>query len=159
MKRTSIVCAVLLVLPGAAAWADSPPSTAPSAADFLATLASGSQCSPLQLAGGLEEPPGTDADCSARCQNGSTVSCTGTSCEAADWSCSSGQRGYCWSNWEGYKYCPVPTCPCYAQARCNDGSYVSCTGYNHDCFAVYGCYAHCDSQYYLCPNPGPSCPL
>lgn len=104
---------------------------------------------------------GTDADCTARCQDGSTRTCTGTSCQARDYSCSAGQRGYCWSNWEGYKYCPMPTCPtspCYAQTQCSNGSTVSCTGYNQDCFSVPNCYAHCDGQYYLCPSTPSNCP-
>jgi hypothetical protein len=98
--------------------------------------------------------PGT---CSASCWDGSSRTCNGSSCSATDSFCPS-QRGYCWSDAEGYKYCPACNTTCYASTTCSNGSQVSCQGTSGDCFSVYQCYAHCDSQYYLCPSTPSSCP-
>ena len=92
--------------------------------------------------------------CTAYCWDGTTRTCSGSSCSAVDSSCPS-QRGSCWSDLEGTKYCPE--CTCYASTTCSDGSAVSCQG-GPGCFSVDQCYATCDGQYYLCPNTPPYCP-
>jgi hypothetical protein len=99
---------------------------------------------------------GSTSVCVANCWDGSTRTCTGTSCSATDSSCPS-QRGFCWSNSEGYKYCPACSSNCSAWTSCSSGPPVSCQGTSGDCFSVYHCYAYCDGQYYLCPNAG-DCP-
>ena len=117
---------------------------------------------PVTAKGGSIDGPSEQSVCNAQCDDGSYVSCWGTTCNATDASCP-GQQGYCWGSSTGYKLCPScpRSCgaPCSADAVCNDGSHVSCNGCSGDCFAVDGCYAHCDSQYHLCPNPPPSCPF
>jgi hypothetical protein len=102
---------------------------------------------------------GASSICTAHCQDGSTRTCTGTSCSAVDWSCPN-QSGYCWSNSEGYKYCPVPSCPqtCTASCAGAGGGSRSCTSYTGNIFCIDNCYAQCDNQYYFCPSPAYDCP-
>ena len=101
--------------------------------------------------------PRTASDCTAHCWDGTTRTCSGSSCGANDSSCPS-QRGNCWSDVEGYKYCPACSSSCSAWTSCSSGSPVFCQGTSGDCFSVYHCYAYCDGQYYLCSNPGQNCP-
>lgn len=68
--------------------------------------------------------PGTLSVCVAQCASGS-VACTGTSCSATDTNCPVTQ-GYCWSNAEGFKYCP--SCPSSCTAQCAYGPDVTCSG-------------------------------
>lgn len=107
-------------------------------------------------AGGGIEPPSTQSVCNALCQDGSYVSCYGTSCTAVDASCPS-QRGYCTGTSTGTRYCPV--CTCSATASCPDGSTVSCTGTGSTCFAINGCYASCNGVLHWCANPKGPCPI
>jgi len=56
----------------------------------------------------------TLASCTATCQNGSTVTCTGTSCSAVDANCPT-ERGYCTGTASGTKLCHkccANTTPC-----------------------------------------------
>jgi hypothetical protein len=102
---------------------------------------------------------GAASVCTAHCWDGSTRTCTGTSCTADDSSCPS-QRGNCWSNAEGTKYCPQCSSPtCDASTTCINGSSVYCQGTSGDCFSYYQCYAYCDGNYHLCSGPLPQvCP-
>ncbi|HEV8580921.1 MAG TPA: hypothetical protein VGX68_17785 [Thermoanaerobaculia bacterium] len=133
------------------------------APDLLAAIfaAPGGACA-LPMAAKPSGPGGVGAysDCTAHCQDGSTRTCTGGSCSAVDYSCPN-QRGYCWSDAEGYKYCPIPSCPQTCTASCANagGGSVSCTSYTGDLFCVNNCYAYCDGNYYFCPNPKPICPV
>jgi hypothetical protein len=104
--------------------------------------------------------PRTESVCTAHCWNGGTVTCTGTSCSAVDSACP-GQRGSCWSNAEGTKYCPQCQQPQGCTASCANagGGSVSCTSSTGDYFCVNNCYAYCDGFYYMCPNPKPICPF
>jgi hypothetical protein len=71
----------------------------------------------------------TQSDCTATCLDGTTRTCTGTSCSARDTLCSTSFRqGYCWSNTEGYKYCndTVGDCP------------SPCPGLSPLCWEIHG---------------------
>ena len=78
--------------------------------------------------------------CTATCWDGSSRTCTGSSCSAVDSSCPS-QQGYCWSNAEGYKYCPacpIEDCehdgePCVKNLQCG-----TCFGYQCICYGPVG---------------------
>jgi hypothetical protein len=102
----------------------------------------------------------TKSTSTAHCNDGSTVTCTGTSTTAVDANCSAGQRGYCTGS-SGTIYCPAcPTGGCTATATCSNGSTVSCTsapGYS-GCFGLKNCYADCGGALVWCPNH-PSCPV
>lgn len=93
----------------------------------------------------------------ADCWDGSHVTCTasGTSenCSFTDSSCP-GQRGYCWSSDEGFKYCPA--CPCSAPPCSEiDGGSCSKPGtYSRTCQLGSNCNFRCicsSSGTYLCP--------
>jgi len=107
-------------------------------------------------AGGGIEGPSAQSTCIALCQNGSSVSCSGTSCSAVDANCPT-QRGYCTGTTSGTKYCPV--CTCSATATCPIGGPVSCTGTGGTCFAFNGCYASCNGEAIWCPKPKGPCPV
>jgi len=107
-------------------------------------------------AGGGIDNPGTQSTCNALCQNGSYVTCWGTSCSAVDANCPT-QRGYCTGSATGTKYCPV--CTCSATASCPDGSTVSCTGTGSSCFGFNGCYVSCNGRETWCANPKGPCPV
>ncbi len=91
--------------------------------------------------------------CTATCQYGSDVTCTGSSCTAVDQNCPS-QRGYCTGS-TGKKWCQK--CPCTAYATCNPSGYVSCGGTS--CYELDGCWAMCDGEQTWCSNPDPWCPF
>jgi hypothetical protein len=148
-----VMVLMLSALPALAAPAGEAPD--PLAAIFAASP-DGACALPMASKPGLPGGVGEASTCTAHCQDGSTRTCTGTSCTAVDWSCP--LSGYCWSNSEGYKYCPAASCPCYASTTCSNGSHVSCQGTNNDCYSVNHCYAYCDGVYHLCPNVG-NCPL
>ena len=107
-------------------------------------------------AGGGFDEPGTQSVCNAQCQDGSYVSCWGTSCSAVDANCPT-QRGYCTGTATGTKYCPF--CTCSATASCPDGSTVSCTGTGNTCFGFNGCYVSCNGRLTWCANPKGPCPV
>jgi len=109
----------------------------------------------LAARGGIEGPS-SQSLCAAQCQDGSYVTCYGTSCSAVDASCPS-QRGYCTGTTTGTLYCPI--CTCSATASCPDGSTVSCTGTGNNCFAINGCYASCNGHLHWCANPKGPCPV
>lgn len=151
--------ALVLVLFALPVLADSA-SPAPELRAAIFAAPAGTCAPPAVEKGGLTRKgglPGAESVCTAHCQDGSTRTCSGTSCSATDSSCPS-QQGYCWSNSEGYKYCPVcQQAPCYTSTTCLDGSQVSCYGTPGTCFSVYQCYAHCDGQYHLCPSTPSMC--
>lgn len=129
------------------------------ATDLAAPIAGAGVEAPLFL-GGLPDAS-EQSTCYARCANGSSISCWGTSCSAQDSQCSSGgSNGSCWGSSSGSRSCgSCPSTGCSATATCNGGGTVSCTGSNNDCFAVNGCYASCNGQYTWCPNLDHECPL
>jgi len=134
-------------------------------------------CQPAVGAAGLFEPSlaflaggngkgggkggGEEAICSALCYDGSYVTCSGTSCNATDNTCStSGGRGSCYGSSTGNRYCPkCPSSGCTVTATCSSGGSVSCTGSCSDSFAFNDCYAYCDGVFHWCSNPPPYCPL
>jgi len=71
------------------------------------------------------------ADCTAYCEDGSAIPCSGPSCTAVDQNCSANERGYC-SGSSGTQYCdscsepPPPTCemfaPCAVHSDCGNGT-------------------------------------
>jgi hypothetical protein len=65
--------------------------------------------------------------CTATCWDGSTRTCTGSSCSAVDSSCPS-QQGYCWSNSGGYSYCPPCGCQSQGNACTHDAQCGTCAG-------------------------------
>jgi hypothetical protein len=80
------------------------------------------------------------ATCTADCWDDTQRICTGASCSAVDSACPS-QRGHCWSNTEGYKYCPIcetEDCdgdPCSSDKYCR----LCCPFGWGFCSASYGC--------------------
>lgn len=95
------------------------------------------------------------ADCTAHCKDGSTVSCSGSSCSAIDSACSSGQRGSCTANGVT-TYCP--SCDCTAMVACSPSGMASCLSHYNDCFELKKCYAECDGVLHWCPSHG-VCPF
>ena len=110
----------------------------------------------FQAAGGGIGNPGEQSICNAQCQDGSFVSCWGTTCTASDAICPS-HRGYCTGTSTGTRWCPA--CTCKATASCPGGGSVSCNGIVGSCFTVDGCYASCNGTLHWCPNPNGSCPI
>lgn len=113
---------------------------------------------PPFFTGGLRDPSPA-GDCSADCWDGSTVSCSGTSCSAHDSACP-GVRGECWGSSTGTRYCPVcPNSQCNAYAVCSGSGPVTCTGSSpQSCQELDYCWVICDWNYTFCPNPDPNCP-
>lgn len=94
--------------------------------------------------------------CMANCWTGSTVTCSGNICNAANSACSSGEQGHCTA--DGVTtYCPA--CPCTVTASCLPSGSVSCTGSCGNVFKVNGCYAECDDVIHWCPSPKQVCPF
>lgn len=86
-------------------------AAAPAATPAAAGATGAGGCGWPDLAPALVADPveaSTSGVCTATCHDGSSRTCSGTSCSAVDSACPN-QQGYCWSNAEGYKYCP--TCP------------------------------------------------
>lgn len=100
--------------------------------------------------------PSAQSLCIAECQDGSTVTCSGSSCNATDASCPT-ERGSCWGSDTGTKYCPP--CTCSATALCPDGSTVSCTGTGDSCFGIKGCYVSCNDHLTWCSPRAKLCPV
>lgn len=131
------------------------------------TEASGILATPVVFKGtkqGGDDPGVTEqATCSADCEDGSKVFCSGTSCSAYDNTCSSTSSfaGYCYGTTTGYKYCPS-CCTKRVTAIC-PGQNQTCIGTCAGSFAVDGCWAYCDGTLYwcdptgeeLCLSPGP----
>jgi hypothetical protein len=100
----------ILPLIGVPVLADKPQSAAPESPPLLtaAQLQAILSCPAPRRASDSEDSEGStlQADCTARCLDGSVRFCSGSSCQAADSYCSpSLQQGYCWSDVEGYKFC------------------------------------------------------
>lgn len=159
MKERLILGVALVLMLSTPAWAD-PANQAPDLRAAIFAGPGGACALPVASKPGGPGGVGASSVCTAHCQDGSTRTCTGTSCSAIDWSCPS-QSGYCWSNAEGYKYCPAPSCVQGCTASCANagGGSVSCTSYTGDYFCVNNCYAYCDGNYYMCPHPKPICPF
>jgi hypothetical protein len=158
MRLATVSTLVVLVL---AAVAPASAEESAAAAD-LATLAAAAAtpaaagatgaggCGWPDLAPALVADPveaSTSGVCTATCHDGSSRTCSGTSCSAVDSACPS-QQGYCWSNAEGYKYCPtcpVEDCehdgePCVKDLQCG-----TCFGFQCVCRGTVG-NKHC-----ICP--------
>lgn len=93
------------------------------------------------------------SDCTADCWDGSDRTCSGTSCTAVD-SAYPSQRGYCWSNEEGYKYCPVFPTSCPGMS-CDDLHGQSCSKFGNTC---YGPLPSCEAYTCACWNGVYHCP-
>jgi len=108
--------------------------------------------------GGSIPDPGEETVCNARCDDGSYVTCWGTSCSAYDSNCNNNFKGYCTGTSTGRRDCTAsctPTPVCSASQTCSGGTYISCTSYNaNDCFSFQDCWVYCDGQYTLCPGAG-----
>jgi len=151
---TGALVLVLFALPAVAAPAD--PVADLRAAIFAAPA--GACALPMAAKTGGPGGVGAYSDCTAHCWDGTTRTCSGSSCSAVDSSCPS-QRGSCWSDVEGTKYCPQCVDGCTASCANAGGGTVSCTSYTGDFFCVANCYAYCDGTYHYCPHPKPVCPL
>jgi len=113
------------------------------------------QASPAFIAALMPAPlaEATTSVCVAHCWDGSTVTCTGTSCNATDSSCTAVQ-GNCWSNVEGTKYCPQ--CICNPRfPHCKDIEGQSCTSGTQVCVDPD---LHCNKFYCSCWNNVWVCP-
>lgn len=114
--------------------------------------------SPVQAVWASFSESTIEAECTATCQGGSTVTCSGPSCSAVDADCPANQQGYCWSSSTGYTYCPAlvpgPGCPRCPKPSCLeiDGTY--CTS-STTCYGPWpGCNAYtcnCYQNQYVCP--------
>lgn len=164
MKRMSIACGFLLVATAALAalpgLAEEQPVAAcqPVTAEAITAVAvspeGADQARKGNGVGGVE----TQSTCQASCWNGTSVSCSGSSCSAYDSSCGNGFRGYCTGSTSGTKYCPV--CPgCTANATCPFGSSISCTG-TYECQEYPDCWVSCDGVVTECfPQSKYGCPF
>ena len=139
-KLSALACALLLI-PMAAMAAMAPTAAAPAnwSPPILTTEAPVFSFSTL-------------SDCTANCADGTTRVCSGSQCYAQDSICPATARGYCWSDVEGYKYCP--DCVCRAPS-CDDLDGQACTS-GHVCSQVingtcrkFSC--SCTNNQYLCP--------
>lgn len=152
---TTLTLAALTALP-VAAQEDAPVCGADG---WAQVVAAGLQPEAVVQARGGGSIGGVDSQgtCTADCDNGTTVTCWGTSCSAHDSNCSTGFDGYCTGTTTGRRNCPV--CPgCSATAQCAGGPPVSCTG-NNSCFGLDDCYAFCDGVHHYCdPLPPFFCP-
>lgn len=153
-QRSPFAFAAIAILFALPAWATEPTPT-PAAA----TAASLCAAPAPTLAASLFEEPGLDGECTANCWDGSSVTCSGSTCNAVDSSCSSGEDGYCYGSSTGTKACTPCGLTCIAKAGCSDGSIISCKGTNGDCFAENHCYVYCNGEYTYCPVPGSTCPF
>jgi hypothetical protein len=125
-KVTSLLFAVLalsLLIPTAG-------SAATSDEEFFAALAPASapEAAPAPIALGKKEIE-MNATCTAVCQYGGNVSCSGSSCSAVNQSCSA-QRGY--ATCDGFTYycaaCPNPCNKKACDLSCGGPGYGYCTG-------------------------------
>ena len=156
MRRLPLVVSLMLLATPLLA---APPS-APS--PTLVTLADIFAPAPMPTAGsgqggsGIPEP-GISSTCTANCWDGSTRTCTGTSCSAVNSNCSAGQRGSCTAG-GSTTFCPACPTAKTCTATCSPSGSVSCTSPVGDCYKVNNCYAYCDGIYYWCPSHG-ACPV
>lgn len=122
---------------------------------------------PSTAAAGLCEQPmtfmgngdggGLDAVCSALCEDGSSVTCSGSSCSAEDNTCStSGGSGECFGTSTGTLKC-ADCCTETVTATCPRFGSVSCTGPCHNSWAENGCAVYCDGVATMCPLAPPVC--
>lgn len=100
----------------------------------------------------------TLSTCQASCWNGTSVTCSGSSCSAYDSNCGNDFRGYCTGSTSGTKYCPV--CPgCTASTTCQGGPSIACSG-TYDCREYRDCWVSCDGVVTDCyPQPQYGCPF
>lgn len=101
--RATLLASLLLVL-ATPAFADQPVNPAtPAPTGAILCSVSGPDVFGSDTAG-------LQSVCTATCDDGTTRTCSGSSCNAYDSACPS-TTGRCWSDVEGYKYCPAPNCP------------------------------------------------
>jgi hypothetical protein len=161
MKKRLLLGVALLVLvsgslPALAAPADSALEAA-RAAIFASVPESGTLPEAQEVAKRPRVTP--KATATARCWDGTTRTCSGTTASAVDSNCSSNQGGYCTGSSTGTLYCPACSTTCSAYTQCSPSGSRSCTGTSGDCFSVHNCYAYCDGNYYLCPSTPSVCPF
>ncbi len=141
MKTLLTVALCLLAVPVLAAQpAPTQAPATPGAPAFVAALM------PAPLA------EATTSVCTANCWDGSTVTCSGTTCTAVDSACSSGQNGYCYGSDTDLRSCPTCSTHQICKPSCDDLNGQSCasagTCYDSTCRA-YTC--PCRNGHYLCP--------
>lgn len=138
-RKLFLIAAVVLgcLWAGAAFAADTPEKAQENCQPSAAMTADPFEFAAFYARTGTGKDRGKDGDqeasCSALCENGSSVTCYGTSCSATDNTCSgAGYRGSCWGSSTGTKYCAVCslpscdlTCPgrsCSNNSDCHNGS-------------------------------------
>lgn len=116
---------------------------------------------PIPRVGTSIDGPGAQATCIAECCDGSTQTCTGSSCFAVDADCDSGERGYCYGTATGTKYCPdcsAPVCepdpPCAEEPHCESLNGSPCSTFMEERSCSFsdgscgGCF--CDGSNWTC---------
>ncbi len=96
--------------------------------------------------------PSAQSTCIAHCGDGSTVTCSGSTCNATDNLCSEDPSvsGQCYGSSSGYQYCP--TCPGYTtpcqriSCELTDGTSCSTPGAHMDCTSLDGQCGFCDCE-------------
>lgn len=154
MKTLSAICLCLVALPVLAAQSSaSEPAAAtvtePSTA--LEAPAAPLSCPAAELPDAL--PLSTLSVCTAQCWDGSTRTCSGSSCTATDSACRGWQQGSCWSNVEGTKKCPL--CPCTRTPHCSDLEGTACGSGTTTCYEpTLNCHpltCSCNNHVWVCP--------
>lgn len=148
-----LTAAVMLLAVASAVAAEAPADR--SCGPRVAFLATGGSEDPTSGAvtmarSGSIDGPSAQSDCTAQCQDGTTVTCSGSSCSAVDYSCMGNERGQCTGS-SGTEYCPaldIDQCPvtCTASKTCPDGTYLYCEGH----FGTSACEGGADFCYVMC---------
>ena len=152
MKTLLIAGLCLIALPALAAQ-----PTAPQAVTADAPIAAAQSAGACQASAPLGSFPVAELSiCIADCSDGSTVTCSGSSCSAVDAACPYGEQGHCWSNTEGTKYCPAcPPLPCSPLCSDVEGSFCV-KDWTTTCYdPALGCRrpltCACHNGAYICP--------
>lgn len=118
---TLLALALLVITPTCLAAGEAPADeavTSPPAGTTLCTLPTLG----VEVEGAEPLPLASLAECSAECEDGSTVTCSGSSCSAQDQDCSQDQAGYCFSDLEDH-FCEP----------CDDPDPVICKSQGNKC--------------------------
>lgn len=148
MKRFLVLVCALLMIPMLA--------MAAGLSDEMAIASPETWASPVLTTGAPVFSFAALSVCTASCDDGTTRTCSGSQCSAQDSSCSPETQGSCWSDAEGYKYCPAPICPTTCRSpSCDDlnGQFCKVGG---TCFALIGGTCRqlscgCFENQYVCP--------
>lgn len=83
------------------------------------------------------------ASCTADCENGTTVTCSGSPCSAQDQNCSQNEQGFCTSD-TGQKFCE-PLCPdCDFDFVCNFSACTDDPDCDNRCRPLWFCETNAD---------------